>query len=84
MISHHLKESDEDRAVKARLWNATERELRHFASRYAEEHVVGERESEAQREVALVAKRKGYPITLVQSLGSLVRRDLIDSERGGG
>lgn len=79
MISHHLKEDDGDRAVKLQLWSATERELMHFASRYAEEHVVGERASEAQEGVADAAKAKGYPKGLVRMLGSLVRREMVET-----
>lgn len=79
MISHHLKEDDGDRAVKLRLWSSTERELMHFASRYAEEHVIGERASEAQGGVADAAKAKGYPKVLVRKLGSLVRREMVET-----
>ena len=79
MISHRLKEDAGDIAVKARLWDATRRELMHFATRYAEEHVVGVRVSDGQEDVAIAAKDKGYPKTLVRALGSIVRRDLSES-----
>lgn len=71
-----FKETAEDIAVKLRLWEASYRELMHFAERYAEEHVVGERSSEGQESVVWAAKAKGYPIGVVRRLGSLVRRDM--------
>lgn len=61
MISHHLKEDDGDRAVKLRLWSSTKRELMHFASRYAEEHVIGERASGAQGGGSRCRESEGLP-----------------------
>lgn len=81
MISHRLKEDASDIAVKARLWDATKRELLHFANRYAEEHVVGSRVSDGQEGVVCAASAKGYPRTLVRNLGELARRDMADSDR---
>ncbi|WP_323008511.1 hypothetical protein [Paracoccus sp. (in: a-proteobacteria)] len=43
-----FKETAEDLAVKDRLWDATERELEHFARLYADGHVVGVRYSSRQ------------------------------------
>ena len=84
MISHRLKESQEDSDVKARLWDATSRELIRFAERYAEEHVVGQRVSEAQEDVACAAAKMGYPKTLVRDLGSAARRGVMAEDRAVG
>lgn len=70
-----LKETAEDLAVKDRLWDATDRELHHFAEIYAAGHVPGERYSDAQKDATSAAKVKGYPKGLVRSLGDIVRKD---------
>lgn len=74
-----MKEDAQDVAVKRRLWEATAKELLHFANRCAEEHVVGQRYPRGQQAVTAAAKRKGYPILLVRALGSLIRRGKIDA-----
>jgi hypothetical protein len=80
-MAHSIyKETEADNAVKARLWASTESELRRFAARYAEEHIVGSRVSEGQEDVACAAKGKGYPKTVVRALGSLYRRDMSDAD----
>lgn len=73
-----FKEEPADLAVKARLWDATERELEGFARKYAAGHVKGERYSEIQKDVTYAAKAKGYKIGLVRELGDHVRRDKWD------
>lgn len=75
-----FKETAEDLAVKDRLWDATERELEHFARLYADGYVVGEPYSDAQKDATSAAKRKGYPKGLVRDLGAIVRK----GEWGGG
>ncbi|REF70384.1 hypothetical protein [Paracoccus versutus] len=75
-----FKETAEDLAVKDRLWDATERELEHFARLYAEGHVAGFRYRDAQKDATSAAKRRGYPKGLVRDLGAVVRK----GEWGGG
>lgn len=73
MTDRRYKETDADRGVKRRLWDATERELLHFASRYREEAAVGQKRSDAQDEVARAAKDRGCPMGLVRFLGAKKR-----------
>lgn len=71
-----FKEECSDIAVKERLWNATEREALRFANREAEEFVVGSAYSDGQKEVTSAAKKKGYPIGLIRTLGRAIRLNL--------
>lgn len=68
------RETEADLAVKARLWEATEREVMRFANSFAEGHVVGARRSAAQADTIYAAKKKGYPIGLIESVGAAIRR----------
>lgn len=79
MLSHHLKEDAADIAVKARLWQASKRELLHLADRYRSEHRPGKRSCYAQEEVCSAAALKGYPITLIRFLGAQKRADGLDA-----
>ncbi|MTH66720.1 hypothetical protein [Paracoccus shanxieyensis] len=67
-----FKETADDLAVKAKLWDATDREIERFARSYADGFVKGERYSDAQKDACAAAKRKGYPKMLIHALGAQV------------
>lgn len=68
-----FKETAEDLAVKAHLWKSTKAEVMRFASRCAEEHVVGEPYSDGQKDVTAAARKKGYPKKLVRVIATHIR-----------
>lgn len=68
-MTMHLKETPEDLAVKARLWDATRRELLFFAARYRQEREAGVWRTDAQVDVCAAAKKRGYKKGLVEFLG---------------
>lgn len=70
-----FKETVEDIAVKDRLWSATEAEAMRFAERCAEEHVVGIKYSDGQKDVTDAAHKKGYPKGLIRALATHIRAD---------
>lgn len=74
-----MKEDDGDRAVKASLWEASEREILRFAGRYRQEHCAGVAACRAQDDVADAAKQKGYPKGLIRFLGAQKRGDEMDA-----
>lgn len=76
-----LKETDADRDVKSKLWEATEREIDRFVTHFVEARVEGEAYSDGQKDVTAAAKFKGYPKTLIRRLGKL---RLTDGGGGGG
>lgn len=75
-----FKEDAGDAEVKRQLWSATEREILRFANRFAEEHEQGNRYSRGQRVVCAAAKKKGYPKTMIQKIGRLIRREAEGSQ----
>lgn len=75
-----FKETPEDVAVKERLWDATVREARGFASRHARGHQRGTRETPEQYDIAFAAKMKGYPMGLIRSLSRAIRRGESENE----
>lgn len=77
-----FKETPADLAVKERLWDATVSEVKRYAKMYADLHVVGERSSDQQDDLADIAKAKGYPKMLIRLAGSLHRRGLIEGQEG--
>ena len=70
-----MKQDADDVEVQQRLWRSTEKELMHFAKRYAEEYKRNDwrAPSEGQNNVAEAAKMRGYPKTVVRMLGDFVR-----------
>lgn len=67
-----LKETEADKAVKARLWEASKAELIRFANLYAERAVPGKKYADGQRDAAWAAKAKGYRIGLVRVCGDAI------------
>lgn len=77
-----MKETEADLEVKRGLWRSTRREVMGFARKHAAGHIRGERETEAQYDIAHAAKAKGYPMGLIRKASSMVRRGLIDGTEG--
>jgi len=70
-MDNHLTQTEEDRAVKLRLWQSTVKELTKLASDFAagaEPGASRTKRTDAQLDVEAIAQRKGYPLSLVQAM----------------